>query len=62
MALVRSGADSKGHNYMGAHIEMFLQVCRDYAALPDIRGMRACEIRFFYRGLRAELKEYSKRK
>ena len=39
---------------------MLLQVSRDYNGLPDPRQLKAHEIRFFYDGLRAELKEYQK--
>lgn len=58
--LVRGGTDITGQNYMSAMIEMFMQVCRDYASLPEVRSLKAREIRFFYDGLRGELKEYSK--
>ena len=34
---------------------MLLQICRDYATLPDIRTLELSEIRFFYNGLRHEL-------
>jgi len=39
---------------------MILQICRDYASLPDYRSLSAGEIRFFYDGLRPELKEATK--
>ncbi len=35
---------------------MTLQITRDYAGLPDIRTLDAAEVRFFYEGLREELK------
>lgn len=38
---------------------MLLQISRDYAGLPDTRTLKAREIRFFYNGLRAELKKYT---
>jgi hypothetical protein len=41
---------------------MLLQVCRDYAGIPDPRTLTLEEIRFFYNGLRGELKKYSKAK
>ena len=41
---------------------MFLQICRDYTGLPDVRFLKAREIRFFYDGLRIELKEHTKSK
>jgi hypothetical protein len=37
-----------------------LQVCRDYAGLPDVRTLRTDELRFFYNGLRPELERYTK--
>ena len=61
--LVRLGADHKlmkregGHHSANVHREMLLQVCQDYAGLPDYRTLSASEIRFFYEGLRAQLKE-----
>jgi hypothetical protein len=39
---------------------MLLQVARDYSGLPDVRTLRAREIRFFYEGLRSELESTSK--
>ena len=47
---------------IAVHTEMLLQVCRDYPGLPDPRTLQLCEIRFFYEGLRAELKEHTKPK
>ncbi len=44
------------------YTEMFYQICRDYSTLPDIRTITASEIRFFYNGLRAELREHTKPK
>lgn len=66
--LVRWGADFKhkrkdgdpGHIASRVYAEMLLQVCRDYPGLPDPRTLRASEIRFFYEGLREELKEATK--
>lgn len=64
--LVRSGADywhpQRGHTADRVHREMLLQVCRDYPGLPDPRTLKAREIRFFFEGLRAELKEHTKPK
>ena len=73
VALVRAGADFKhplrdpqgrrvGHTFQPVYTEMLLQICRDYPALPDPRTLKAREIRFFYEGLRAELKEQTKPK
>jgi hypothetical protein len=42
--------------------EMLLQICRDYPGLPDPRTLTACEIRFFYEGLRGELRHATKPK
>lgn len=49
-----------GHKALPVYREMLLQVCRDYPGLPDPRTLTAREIRFFYEGLRAELKDHSK--
>ena len=37
---------------------MLLQICRDYTSLPDPRTLTMPEIRFFYDGLRSELKKH----
>ena len=42
--------------------EMLLQICRDYATLPDPRTLRLYEIRFYYAGLRAELRRFTGRR
>lgn len=39
---------------------MVLQIARDYSGLPDVRTLKAHEIRFFYNGLRDELKAHTK--
>lgn len=44
-----------GHTFDRVHIEMLLQICADYNSLPDVRTLRAHEIRFFYNGIRAGL-------
>ncbi len=58
--LVRGGEDvilpKKQHTTHAVHSEMLLQVCRDYSGCPDVRTLKASEIRFFYEGLRSELK------
>ena len=41
---------------------MFLQICRDYTSLPDPRSLRLSEMRFFYNGMREELKRRTKPK
>ena len=64
--LVRNGCDEtlpKGsHTFYNVYTEMFLQILRDYPSLPDVRTLKAHEIRFFYNGLRGELKEHTKAK
>ena len=64
--LVRNGVDERLKNgantYPIVYTEMLLQICRDYNALPDIRTLKAHEIRFFYNALRAELKEHTRLK
>lgn len=64
---MRSGADAKlpkrddgGHQLLPVYGEMLLQICRDYPTLPDPRTLSMSEIRFFYEGLRAELREHTK--
>lgn len=37
--------------------EMLLQICRDYASLPDPRTLSLDEICTFYDGLRSELRQ-----
>ena len=62
-SLIRNGNDYKiknGHNALNVFKEMFLQILRDYASLPDIRTLTIKEIVFFYDGLRGELKEVTK--
>lgn len=60
--LVRNGADEKlpngKHTFATVYGEMLLQICRDYPSLPDVRTLKASEIRFFYNGLRGELKQH----
>ncbi len=62
--VVRRGADERlpQHTLFRVYQEMLLQICRDYPGLPDPRTLTMAEIRFFYDGLRAELKRYSKPK
>lgn len=60
------GADDKfkngGHNFGNVYTNMLFQICRDYSGLPNVKELKAHEIRFFYEGLRAELKEHTKLK
>lgn len=64
--LVRNGNNKtlpKGQNtFDNVYTEMYLQICRDYSGIPDARTLEAHEIRFFYDGLRSELKEHTKPK
>jgi len=65
---VRGGEDARlhalrgepGHTLLPVYGEMLLQVCRDYPGVPDPRTLTMAEIRFFYSGLRAELKKHTK--
>ena len=45
---------------MAVHQEMLLQICRHYPGLPSVKHLKAREIRFFYEGIRNELKELTK--
>lgn len=64
--LVINGVDEKlpknMNTYQNVYSEMLLQICRDYSSLPDVRTLEAHEIRFYYDGLRGELKKHSKLK
>ena len=64
--LVIGGNDGKlpkkGHDFQAVYTIMMLQICRDYHGLPDVKNLKAREIRFFYDGLRIELKEHTKPK
>lgn len=51
--------DGEAHCFANVYREMFLQISRDYASLPDPRTITATEIRFYYEGLREELKRAS---
>ena len=50
------------HRLAPVYSEMLRQVCRDYAGLPDARTLSLSEIRFFYEGIREELKHHTKPK
>lgn len=64
--LVRHGVDERlpeGLNMAPVvYREMLTQICRDYASLPDPRTLKLSEIRFFYDGMRAELKRHTEPK
>lgn len=49
-----------GHKLTAVYREMLLQICRDYAGLPDPRTLSMTEIRFFYEGVRLELRASTK--
>lgn len=63
-SLVRRGADEKllkgSHVFQPVYSEMLLQIARDYPGIPDVRTLKISEIRFFYEGLREELKHHTK--
>lgn len=60
---MRYGEDeiTKEHTAVAVYSEMLLQIALDYPGVPDVRTLKAHEIRFFYNGLRATLKERTKR-
>jgi hypothetical protein len=70
--LVRSGEDERlpidrktgrsQHTNRNVYREMLLTICSEYSCLPDPRTLSMTEIRFFYNGVRAELKRRSKPK
>lgn len=63
--IVQGGEDvilsNGGHTAQTVYSTMLLQICRDYYSLPDPRTLRSHEIRFFYEGLREELKRAYKK-
>jgi hypothetical protein len=62
--IVRYGTDyklPKGQNTVAVvYSIMLLDIARHYNCLPDLRTLKMTEIRFFYDGIRSELKELSK--
>lgn len=64
--LVRHGVDewlTRGrHRIVTVYSEMLLQISREYPGLPDPRSMTLGEIRFFYEGLRKDLRKITTRK
>ena len=48
------------HTFVPVYTEMIWQITRDYGGLPDVRTLKVSEIRFFYDGLRQELKACTK--
>ena len=61
--IVRGGKDdffiNGAHTFAPVYVEMMLQIYRDYNSLPLPEKIKAHEIRFFYNGLRAELKRHT---
>ena len=60
--LVRGGICTRipKHTLLNVYGEMLLQITRDYSALGDFRKLTLTEIRFFYDGLRPELRDATK--
>lgn len=68
--LVRNGADERflrddqGNRYPytfgNVYPIMYVTICRWYRSLPDPCTLTAAQIRFFYEGIRADLKEATK--
>ena len=62
--IVRNGQDDKfvngEHTYPLVYGEMLLQICMDYPGLPDPRTLKRHQIKFFYEGIRGQLKKNSK--
>ena len=61
--LIRGGKDFKleEHTFFCVYAEMLCQIARDYHGLPDIRTLKAHQIRFLFEGLRGELKQYGQK-
>jgi hypothetical protein len=59
---VRHGGDARLSTAAATYTEMLLQCARDYPGLPDPRTLAVTDIVFFYSGLRAELKRYTRPK
>ena len=64
--LVNHGSDYKfpdgDHLFTPVYSAMMLQISRDYNGLPDVRSLKTHQIKFFYEGLRDELKRDTKPK
>lgn len=72
--LVRNGANEKlspsvtrdgvleRHTIFAVLLEMMYQIAQDYPGLPDVRTLKAHEIRFFYEGLRGGLLQHTRPK
>jgi hypothetical protein len=48
------------HNAPNVHREMLYQIARDYQCIGNVMDMTFSEIRFWYDGLRAELRQTTK--
>ena len=48
------------HTLHAVYGEMLLQICSSYPGLPDARTLKISEIRFFYDGLRSDLRKSTK--
>ena len=48
------------HTCFEVYAELLLWICRWYPSLPDPRTLTMTEIRFFFEGIRAELREVTK--
>jgi hypothetical protein len=48
------------HTVDVVHGTMLVQICRTYHQLPDVRSLTLSEIRFWYDGIRGELKRATK--
>lgn len=55
------GAFHEGHTVFAVYREMFFQIQRDYASLPDPRSLKMHEIRAYYEALRGELQKHTKK-
>lgn len=50
------------HTVDVVHGTMLIQICRTYHQLPEVRSMTLSEIRFWYDGIRPELRRATKSK
>ncbi len=62
--MVRHGGDylHEDHTFLPVYGEIILTVVREYPGLPDFRTMKLSELRYFYNGIRSELRERTKPK
>lgn len=45
-----------GNTYQNVYTLMLVQITREYSGLPDIRDLKARQIKFFYDQLKPELR------